>query len=181
MSQQTLLIVVIVIVVLAAVAGLVVFGLFLWRRTVKRYLVGLIGRREGVRAGLKSLEGVVSGLAACSDGELVAIALDQETEERRALGEIASQMRIAAEDLATMALPKHLVDVANELSDAAELVWEQAEAVVKGEGVEVLDALAAIDLAAVRRHLTNADIGMADLQKQYKVDEQAVYGGGLYI
>ncbi|MHB1340157.1 MAG: hypothetical protein ACYC77_04735 [Coriobacteriia bacterium] len=181
MSQQALLIVVIVVAVLAAVAGLVVLGLFLWRRTVKRYLVGLIGRREGVRAGLKSLEGVVTGLAGFSDGELVAFALDASSEERRALGEIASQMRIAAEDLATMALPKHLVDAANELSDGAELLWEQAEAAAAGEGVEVLDALAAIDLAAVRRHLQQADSEFEDLKNRYNVDEQAVYGGGLYI
>lgn len=179
--SQVLLIVLIVIAALVALAGLGAGAYFGWRRMVKRHLVQLIGKREGVRAGLASIERVVAGLAQSSDGELVAIALDPDAEERRALAEIASRMRIAAEDLATMALPKQLIDAANDMSDAAELLWEQSEAVVAADGVGVLDALAAIDLAPVRRFLSDADAGIAALQAEFHVDEQVVYGGGLYI
>ncbi|MCE5202981.1 MAG: hypothetical protein LLG24_01995 [Actinomycetia bacterium] len=161
--------------------GLAVLGLYLWRRAVRRYLLGLIGRREGIRAGLRSLENIIRQLSALSDGELVALALDPDTEERRELAEVASQMHIAAEDLATMALPKRLVTAADALSDAAELLWEQAQAVATGEGVEVLDAIAAIDLVAVRGFLSLADGEIVGLMEQYHVEEPAVYGGGLYI
>ncbi len=166
---------------LVALAAIVVLGVVLWRRTVRRYLIGLIGRREAVLAGLAALEKGVADLAAMDDGAMIAFALDENAEERRALDEVAHRMHIAAEELATMALPEVLIDAANDLSDAAELLWEQAEAIAHGNGVAVLDAIAAIDLESVTRFLVSADRRIAALCERYKVDDPSVYGGGLYI
>jgi len=165
----------------AVVAGAVIGGIVLWRKTVKRYLVLLIARREGVRAGLESFASVVGRLAGASDDELIAFALDEAAEDRKALREVASRMRIDAVELATMPLPKELVPVADDLSDAAEVVMEQAEAIVQSEGPETLDALAAVDLPAARRFLEAADGAIAALKAKYRLEDDAVYGGGLYI
>ncbi|GAV31347.1 hypothetical protein emb_1c0082 [Coriobacteriaceae bacterium EMTCatB1] len=174
------------IVLLAALAaivlaGVVVGALLLWRRTVKRYLITLIGRREGVRAGLDSFAAVVKRLADASDGDLIAFALDDGHEDRKALREVASRMRVDAIELATMPLPKELIPLADDLSDAAELVAEQAEAISEATGPATLDQLAAVDLPGIRRYLDSADAAIAHLKGKYRLEDDVVYGGGLYI
>jgi hypothetical protein len=179
--SQTVVIVLIVVAAVAAVAGLVIGSLFLWRRTVRRYVVVLISNRERVSAALAIVEQLVTVLAGASDGDLVAFALDTTSDERKTLEEIAERMGFLTEELATMPLPKHLWDAANELSDAAGLLGAQTGALAGKEGTEALDALAGIDLAKVIGHMEAANAQLGEMAERYGVADTAVYGGGLYI
>ncbi len=179
--SQTLAIVLIVTVAVLAVAGVAIGSLFLWRRTVRHYVVVLISNRERVGASLKTVEQLVATLADASDGDLVAFALDTTSEERRTLEEIAERMTFLTEELATMPLPKRLWDAANQLSDAAGLLGVQTGALAGKEGIEALDALAGVDLAKVIGHVEAADAHLSALGERYGVADTAVYGGGLYI
>ncbi len=179
--SQTLVIVFIVVAALIAVSGLAVASFFLWRRTVRRYVVVLISNRERVRSSLGIVERLVSALAGASDGDLVAFALDTTSDERKTLGDIGERMAFLTEELATMPLPKHLWDAANELSDAAGLLGAQTSTFAGKEGSEALDALAGIELAKVIGHIEAADVHLSELAERYGVADTAVYGGGLYI
>ncbi len=180
MSQQVT-IALIVVVALLAVAGLVVAGVFLWRRTVRRYIVTLIGKREGVQAAFKTVENLVDTLSKATDGELVAFALDPSAEERKTLEEVAEQMSILSDELATMPLPKHLIDAANELADAAKELLRQTGGLTGKEGIDALDALGEVDLGRVRTHVEEGIRLLGESAERYDVDDTAVYGGGLYI
>lgn len=164
-----------------ALIGLGIAGLVLWRRSMKRELQRLLGRREAIYSALRTVEAVVSSLAGASDGDLVAFALDGDVEDRRALGEVASQMRIQRDELAAQALPKALHESADALGAAAGALADQTERTEAVEGVEVLDALAAIEFSRVRTQLLRADVAVRELTERYGVDEAAVYGGGMYI
>lgn len=164
-----------------ALVGLAVVGIVLWRRSMKRELQRLLGRREAIHAALKTVERVVSSLADASDGDLVAFAQDGDVEDRRALGEVASQMRIQRDELAVQPLPKALHESADALGAAAGALAEQTERTEAVEGVEVLDALAAIEFSSVRTQLLRADVAVRELAERYGVDEAAFYGGGMYI
>lgn len=179
--SQALAIVLIVIAALVGIAAIGAGAFVLWRRTVRRYVVVLVSNRERVRASLSIVEVLVATLASGSDGDLVAFALDASSDERRTLEEIAARMEFLTGELATMPLPKHLWDSANELADAAELLGAQTRAFVGKEGSDALDALAGIDLASVIGHIDAADALLAELVERYGVDDTAVYGGGLYI
>jgi len=164
-----------------ALVVLAIVGLVLWRRSMRRELQRLLGRREAIHAALKTVERVVSSLADASDGDLVAFALDGDVEDRRALGEVASQMRIQRDELATQALPRALHESADALGEAAGALADQTERTEAVEGVEVLDALAAIEFSHVRTQLLRADVAVRELAERYGVDEVAFYGGGMYI
>jgi hypothetical protein len=179
--DRTLIIVLGAVLGAALIAGAAIGAVLLWRRTVKRHLITLVGRREGVRAGLESFAAVVKHLADASDGDLIAFALDDAHEDRKTLCEVASRMRVDALELATMPLPKELVPIADDLSDAAELIMEQAEAIAKPEGPETLDALTAVDIPAIRSYLDAADALLAEMKAKYRLEDDVVYGGGLYI
>ena len=164
-----------------ALVGLAIVGIVLWRRSMKRELQRLLGRREAIHAALRTVERVVSSLADASDADLVAFALDGDVEDRRALGEVASQMRIQRDELAAQALPKALQESADALGEAAGALAEQTARTEAFEGVEVLDALAAIEFSGVRTQLLRADVAVRELAERYGVDEVAFYGGGMYI
>lgn len=179
--DRTLITVLGTLLTVAIIAGGGFGAVLLWRRTVKRYLITLIGRREGVQAGLESFSAIVKRLADASDGDLIAFVLDGAHEDRKTLREVASRMRVDALELATMPLPKELVPVADDLSDAAELIMEQAEAIAESDGPETLNALAAVDIAAIRGFLDAADVLLHELKAKYRLEDDVVYGGGLYI
>jgi hypothetical protein len=91
---------------------------FLYVRQVRRSLVRLLGRREAVVAAAKGLERVLEHLMADEDDALATFAGDAGSDDRRALEDIASRMRITADDLHAMALPKRLWSVAEEMERA---------------------------------------------------------------
>ncbi len=179
--SQGLRIAIIIVAALVAVAALVVASLFLWRRTVRHHVVTLIGKRAGVEAAFATVEGLVGTLARASDGELVALALNPAAEERKTLEEVAEQMEILADELATMPLPKRLWDAANELSDAASELWRQTSRLTGKEGIDALDALGELDLVRVQTHVDAGGALLGELAGRYDVGDAAVYGGGLYI
>ncbi len=167
----------------AAVGGF--FGVrALWLSSVHRTLVSLVGRREGILASRRALEAVIFHLAEGDDTGLEEFALHPESEDRRALAEVAASMEIAVEELDTRALPGSLVPVAEGLADAAFVVYEEAARVGESaEPEEVFEALTAIDLARVSTVFDAADGRLKTACKRYHLDEDeiAVYGGGLYI
>lgn len=139
-----------------------------------------MGRREAIQAALKVVERVVADLAGSDVEGLLAFA-GEDSEERRAVGEVAARMRIEASELADLALPKSLWGLADRLGEAAGELAEQAGRVGEASGEGVLDALAELDLSQVRAALDAADSEMGSLSARYGVTDAAVYGGGLYI
>ena len=89
------------------IAATVVAARLAWRTQVRRYIVGLVGRAEDIRAGLKALDSVVGGLISGGVEGLLAFA-GSDSDERHAVAEIASRMRIASNELTEQPLPKRL-------------------------------------------------------------------------
>lgn len=167
---------------LAVVAGALVGGWFLYRRQIRRSVVRLIGARESIRAAAEGLEKVLDHLAAAEDETLAEFASHNEHEDRKALHEIATRMRVAGEDLAGLALPKSAWSSATLLERAAFRISEEAGRVGdRTDPVAVLEALAAVDTAAVRQARRTADTELDALRERYGIEDAAVYGGGLYI
>ena len=164
----------------ALVALTVVVARLAWRRQVRRFLVGLLGRRAAMEAALKTVDGTIRKLAAGSVEELLAFA-EEGSEERRALAEVASRMTIEAAELADLALPKKLWELADALGAAASSLAEQLGRVGDSSGEAVLDALVDLDLDVARASLTQADGAIETASAAYGLTDPAVYGGGLYI
>ncbi|MBE0476722.1 MAG: hypothetical protein IBX62_06495 [Coriobacteriia bacterium] len=175
-------------VILAAVAAvaLAVGGALLvrygWKRFVRRRVVRLIGRREAVRAGERTLRAVVVRLAEAPDDEIAAFAADPGDEDRRSLSDVVARMEVQADDLVRMPLPKGLWSAGELLADAAWRLGTEAGRVAGAGGAEeVLERLAGIDLIAVRDAVAAAEAEIVRLEEDHGVEEEAVYGGGLYI
>jgi len=167
-------------VALVLAAATVVLARVAWRRQVRRYLVGLVGRREGIGAALKTVESGIRVLAAGTVDELLAFSAE-ESEDRSTFAEIADRMRIETAELADLALPKKLWPLADSLQAAARSLSEQVGGVGDKAGEAVLDALGGLDLEPVRVALRDADGHIAAASTEYGLVDSAVYGGGLYI
>jgi len=165
-------------VILAAVT--VILARLAWRRQVRRFLVGLMSRREAISAALNTAEAVIRTLGQGSVEELLAFA-QAGSEERRALAEIAERMRMEATEVADLALPKALWPLADSLGAAANGLAVQAGGVGDAGGEGVLDALEVLDLKHVRAALEEADGHIAAAATVYDLTDPSVYGGGLYI
>lgn len=181
MSVAVVIVVSVAIVLVGAIAGAYA-ARALWRRQVRGYVIGLIGRREDVRSQARALEGVVEILSGAEDATLVAFATNPRTEERRTLADIAQRMTMASEELRTIALPKRLWAAANQLEVAARAVArEAAKAGEAPDPAAALDALAGVDLTAPEGAALRASEELHRLCEEYGVEDSAVYGGGLYI
>ncbi|MDP2182920.1 MAG: hypothetical protein Q8K99_10190 [Actinomycetota bacterium] len=175
--------------VVAIVAVVVVVGAggyfgwkWAWFRVSRRYLVTLIGRRESVRAALKSLDEVVRHLAGTSDATLEEFATDEHSLDRKAFQEVAQRAAVLADELYTMPLPKGLWPAGEALGDAATAISEEAGRVK--EDMSPGDALAALGKVDLGRALVDteaADMIVNQACEHYDVEEASVYGGGLYI
>lgn len=168
------------VVALVLIGATVFLSRLAWRRQVRRYLVGLLGRREAIGAALKSSEGALRELAASTVQDLLAFA-EPNGEERRTFAEIGGRMRIETQEMAQLPLPKKLWELADVLGSAAGGIAEQVGRVGDSEGDAALDALIAIDLSPVREALLQADGYIEALSAVYDLSDPAVYGGGLYI
>jgi hypothetical protein len=162
------------------VAATVVLARLAWRRQVRRYLVGLVGRREAIGAALKMADASVRTLAKGSVDDLIAFS-ETGSEERRALVEVAARMAMETSELADLALPKKLWALADSLGAAAASLSEQVGRVGDLSGEAVLDALLEMDLDAPRALLVEADVLIASASTLYGLTDSSVYGGGLYI
>lgn len=172
--------IVIAVVTLVLIAATVFLSRMAWRRQLRRYIVGLLGRREAIGAALRSADAALRELASGSVSAMLAFAAP-EAEERRTFSEIASRMRIEAQEIAALPLPKNLWPLADTLGKAADALGEQVGRVGDSEGEQALDALIALDLTPVHRLLAEANGYIESLSAVYDLSDPAVYGGGLYI
>ncbi len=153
-----------------------------YRRISRRYLVQVIGRREGVLASRRTLEAVIRHLADEDERKLAYFAAHPEDVDRKALLEIARRMEIATEELDTMPLPRSLWPAASALADAAYVMAEEAGRVGESDDPEeVLTALAVIDISRASSAYDAAQARVQEAAERFELDEAAVYGGGLYI
>jgi hypothetical protein len=164
------------------IAGAVVGGIWLWRRQVRKSLVGLVGRREAIRAAYRGLEAVFTSLAEEPAEELLAFAEKPDNVRRRALDELRARMASEADELENVALPKSAWPCADLLMAAAARVRDEIGTIRDANGPEaVLAAVGDIDVAAMRSAIAEAGSELDRLLHANKVDDPAVYGGGLYI
>lgn len=164
------------------IAGIVVGSILLWRRQVRRSLIGLIGRREAILAAYRALETVFTSLADGTAEELADFASDPSSVHRKALEELHSRMSMLSEELATLPLPKKLWAAADMLASGAARIATEVAKVGSAEGPEdVLRALGEIDVAGIRSALAPMNAEIERLLAENKVVDPAVYGGGMYI
>lgn len=178
---QGVVITIIVISALVVIGALVALGFYWWRRTIRKSVATLMGRRASVEGALKTVEQVVSDLAAATDDDLVEFAQNPSAEQRHTLEEVAEQISIMYDEVATMPLPSRLIPAADALADAAGVLAKQTGALTGAAGLEALDALAAIDLGKVRADLQHGVDLLGELAEEYDVEDASFYGGGLYI
>ena len=180
MLAQSVPYIIVAAVALVLIAATVVLARLAWRRQVRSYTVGLMGRREAIGAALKTIESVIGTLAQGSVPELLSFTAEG-SEERRAVSEIGDRMKIEVAELADLALPKKLWPLANALGAAASALGEESGRVGEAEAEAALDALASLDLGGVRTALDEADGYISAVSTEYDLTDPSVYGGGLYI
>ena len=169
------------LVVLALLAA-VVWVTFGRRAVLRRYLVFLVGRRESVRASLRTLEAIVRHLVDESDESLAEFATDTASADRRALMEVGDRMRMILDELDTRSLPSRLIRPAEELADAAYVIAQESGRIKDNMAPDqVLEALGEVNLTSVAAQMREADEWLDDACQEYGVEDAAVYGGGLYI
>jgi hypothetical protein len=166
----------------AAVAALMGIAFTVWNRAVRRYVRLLVAKLQEGRGVRRALEELVGALRDASAEERAAFADDPQAVERHSLADLSSRAHELAEELNTMPLPQRLVESAEALADAADVLGEEADRAGEGSiGDESLMALASADLERVSRAFAYAEAKLAPLVSEFGVDEQDVYGGGLYI
>lgn len=173
-------------VVFVAIVAIGIGGFFAWRIVsrvlTRRYVVRLVGMREGVVASQRTLEAVMRHLVDESDEALMAFAADRTSEDRRALVEVATRSTMLRDELDSIPVPVALLDATEELADLACVIAEEAGRVCDNQtSDEVLGALADVDLARVKKQFRAALAALEAVSREYDVEEAAVYGGGLYI
>jgi len=174
--------IVIGVVAAAAIAAIVGAAFALWNRAVRRYVRGLVVKREEARSVRRAFEEIVGALQLGSHEQRAAFADDADAVERHSLADLGARARVLAEELNTMALPERLVPVAEALADAADILAEEASRAGEGSiGDESLEAISSTDLDRVSRAFAHADAMLAPLAEEYGADEHDVYGRGLYI
>lgn len=167
----------VVVAVLAAFLGRA-----LYVQQVRRSLVRLLSSREEITAAAKGMDRVIEHLLSDEDDVLATFAADAGSDERRAVDDIASRMTIAADHLRQVALPKSLWPVADDMERAARALAAQAGGVGEADSPDgALDALAAIDLSEIREQMALVNEHLEPQLEAFRVDDPAVYGGGLYI
>jgi hypothetical protein len=165
-----------------AIAGIVVGSIFLWRRQVRRSLVGLVVRREAIRAAYRALESVFAALAAANSGEIAEFAVNRASVQRKSLEELQGRMAIQADELANIALPKRFWHAADLLMAASTKLRDEVARINQGPTPEaVLDGVGTIDVAGLRAAIATAGEELERLLHENRVEDPSVYGGGLYI
>lgn len=167
------------VVFLAAAAAAAWFG---WKAYERRVLLRLVVRTEAVEAMAQALEDTLLRLSELPDEDLEAFAHEPDYSERRVLHEVVSRARMLTDELDAEALPPRLIPVAENLADAAYVIAREAGRVGEGHtGHDALDALAAVDMDAVRGYTAQARRNVNQACFAYGLEDTAVYGGGLYL
>jgi len=164
---------------LAACAAAAYLG---WRALERRYLLQLVSRREAVDVARQGLEDSLLRLAEGTDAQLRLFADDPDSIERRALHEVGSRARMLADELDTMTLPKPLVPAADALGDAAYVIGREAGKIEDDlVGDAALEALGTIDLTQIAEVHRQALAVVAQVCEECGFEDEAIYGGGLYL
>lgn len=164
------------------IAGIVVGSIFLWRRQVRKSLIGLVGRREAVRAAYRGLESVFSALAEESPEQISEFATVSTSVHRRSLEELAIRMAMQVEELQSLALPKTAWHCADLLMAASATLRDEVVKINHASSPEaVLEGVGKIDVPAIRLAMATAGEELDRLLKENRIEDSAVYGGGLYI
>lgn len=157
-------------------------GRQLWLKRVRRQLVMLFSSREALTSAARSLNELIERLAEAGDDVWVLFVEDSESDERRAVGEIAHRMDMLAVELEAMPLPRVLHELADALQRIAGEIRDMTVAIDRAASPdEVLNALEGVDLPWIAQRMTETDRMLGELQGTFKVTDPAVYGGGLYI
>jgi hypothetical protein len=164
------------------IAGIVVGSILLWRRQVRKSLVGLVGRRESVSAAYRGLEAVFGALGSDDPAVVSQFAIDPTSTHRKALEELQTRMAIEAEELQNVALPKRFWPAADLLMSSAIKLRDEVGRINQAPTPDaVLDGVAAIDVTGIRAAIAAAGEELDRQLHETGVDDSAIYGGGLYI
>lgn len=175
-------IIVIVVGIVAALAGIAAGAFFGWRYTERRYLLRLVGRLEAIEAVRAALTEACARLADASSADIAAFAQDPDSADRHALSSVATHATILVEELDTMPVPPGLRQAAESLADAAFTVARESGRVREEQtGEEVLEVLATIDLQSTAAYVGRAREAVLARCEACGLDDQSLYGGGLYL
>lgn len=165
----------------AGVGGYFTFRVLRYGAT-RRSVRHMVPKMQTIDASRKSLDSVLSHLAQLSDDDLIVFAGDPGAVDRVALAEVEQKMRLLRDELDITPLPADATVVAEGLADAAHLVAQESGRIHDDMSFdEVLAALAQIDLAKIADVVASADLILKSACEEYRIEDAAVYGGGLYI
>ncbi|MDO8987121.1 MAG: hypothetical protein Q7V14_02740 [Coriobacteriia bacterium] len=168
-------------VAVAGVGGYFVFRLLRYGVT-RRSVRFMVPKMQTIDASRKSLGSVLCHLAQLSDDDLILFAGDPDAVDRVALAEVEQKMRLLRDELDSTPLPADAIVVAQALADAAHLIAQESGRIHDDMGFDaVLAALADIDLAQIADVAVSADLILKSACEEYRIEDAAVYGGGLYI
>lgn len=155
---------------------------FARRRRVRRALVRLISRREGILAAHLALQEAVVRLSAREPEQLLSFAQYPDDEERLAIVELCRRMEVFVEDLRHTRLPKPLWHTATMMGQSALVIGKEACRIAKPESVrQVLEGLTSLDMDRVQEAVSGMRGALDRQLAAYKVDDPSVYGGGFHI
>lgn len=167
---------------LLLIAGIIIGSIVLWRRQLSRSLIGLVGKRESVRASYRALESVFAALSSETPEGITAFAVDPTSEHRKALEELQSRMAILVEELQSVALPKAFWRCADLLLTAAAKLRDEVGKINTAPTPDaVLAGVRVIDVPGIQAAIAAAGEELDDLLRENRIEDPAVYGGGLYI
>jgi hypothetical protein len=164
------------------VAGIVIGALLMWRRQVRAALIGLVSRREAIRAAYRALESVFAALAEAPPGEVSEFATNAASLQRKSLEELVGRMTIQTEELQNVALPKKFWNCADLLMAASSRLRDEVSAIHRAPTSDaVLAGVGRIDVAGIRSAIAAAGEELDRLLHENRIEDPSVYGGGLYI
>jgi hypothetical protein len=164
------------------IAGIVIGALLLWRRQVRAALIGLVSRREAIRAAYRALESVFAALAEDSPAEITEFAMNAASVQRKSLEELVGRMSMQSEELQNVALPKRFWHCADLLMAASSKLRDEVSAIHRAPTPDaVLAGVGRIDVSGVRSAIAAAGEELDRLLHENRVEDPSVYGGGLYI
>lgn len=165
-----------------ALGGLALGLLALWRQYERNSVIGLIGRREELVLARRSFVDVVHVLRDADKTTLMRFETDRDDINRRALADVAGQAALLRDELDLMPLPDEAVLAAEALADAAWYLECEVGRLGGNQTVkEILATLGQVDLSLFDAALRAADGSIAAACTACRIEDRAVYGGGLYI
>ncbi len=167
---------------LLALGGLALGVLALWRQYKRNSVLGLVGRREELVAARRSFVDVVAILKELDNASLMRFETDRDDVNRRALADVAGQAALLRDELDLMPLPDEAVPAAEALADAAWYLECEVGRLGGNQTVkEILATLGQIDLSLFDSAVRAADGSITAACTACRIEDRAVYGGGLYI